>query len=577
VNEGKLEPRAKKCIFLGYAEGVKGYRLWCLDSKAPKFLISRDVTFDESAMLKENEPQPIKEPFKEVQTVKEKVDLEIPVTSVQPQPMQVDGPQATSDSDVSDDENDVEQPYSLARDRARREIQPPTRYGHSDFAYCLAVAEEVEFGEPSSYKEAIASSDAVKWKAAMEDEIHSLQKNQTWTLVEQPQGKKIVNCKWVFNKKDDAEGIRYKARLVAKGYSQVEGVDFNEVFSPVVKHTSIRVLLSLVAMKNYELEQLDVKTAFLHGDLEEQIYMQQPEGYRIVGKENHVCLLQKSLYGLKQSPRQWYKRFDAFMESIYFGRSQYDNCVYFKKLADGSYMYLLLYVDDMLIATLNKEEIKKVKEQLSSPFEMKELGPAKKILGMEIIRDRSIGKLYLSQKGFIEKVLDRFKMKDAKPVSTPLAGKLRLSRQLSPKTEKEMSYMSGVPYSSAVGSIMYLMVCTRPDIAHAVSVVSRYLSCPGRVHWEAVKWILRYLKGTANVHLEFGRSDANLMGYVDSYFMGDLDKRRSLTAYVFTLGGCAISWKATLQSTIALSTTEAEYMAVTEGVKEAIWLKGLLG
>jgi hypothetical protein len=330
-------------------------------------------------------------------------------------------------------------------------------------------------------------------------------------------------------------------------------------------------------MKNYELEQLDVKTAFLHGDLEEQIYMQQPEGYRIVGKENHVCLLQKSLYGLKQSPRQWYKRFDAFMESIYFGRSQYDNCFYFKKLADGSYMYLLLYVDDMLIATLNKEEIKKVKEQLSSPFEMKELGPAKKILGMEIIRDRSIGKLYLSQKGFIEKVLDRFKMKDAKPVSTPLAGKLRLSRQLSPKTEKEMSYMSGVPYSSAVGSIMYLMVCTRPDIAHAVSVVSRYLSCPGRVHWEAVKWILRYLKGTANVHLEFGRSDANLMGYVDSYFMGDLDKRRSLTAYVFTLGGCAISWKATLQSTIALSTTEAEYMAVTEGVKEAIWLKGLLG
>jgi Reverse transcriptase (RNA-dependent DNA polymerase) len=147
--------------------------------------------------------------------------------------------------------------------------------------------------------------------------------------------------------------------LVAKGYSQVEGVDFNEVFSPVVNQTSFRVLLSLVAMKNYEWEQLDVKTTFLHGDLEEQIYMQQPEGYRISGKENHVCLLKKSLYGLKQSPKQWYMRFDAFMKSIGFSRSQYDNCLYFKKLADGNYMYLLLYVDDMLVAALNKEEIKK--------------------------------------------------------------------------------------------------------------------------------------------------------------------------------------------------------------------------
>jgi Reverse transcriptase (RNA-dependent DNA polymerase) len=175
---------------------------------------------------------------------------------------------------VSDDENVEEQSYSLARDRSRREIKPPSRYGLSDFAYCLAVAEDVEYGEPSNYKEVVASSDAAKWKAAMKEKIHSLQKNQIWTLVEQPKNKKVVGCKWVFKKKDDAKGVRYKARLVTKGYSQVEDVNFNEVFSPVVKHTSIRVLLSLVAMKNYELEQLDVKIAFLHGELEEQIYMQ---------------------------------------------------------------------------------------------------------------------------------------------------------------------------------------------------------------------------------------------------------------------------------------------------------------
>jgi hypothetical protein len=164
-------------------------------------------------------------------------------------------------------------------------------------------------------------------------------------------------------------------------------------------------------------------------------------------------------------------------------------------------------------------------------------------------------------------------MKDVKPVSTPLAGKFRLSRHLSSKTEKEKSYMAEVPYSSAVGSIMYLMVCTLPNIA--ISVVSHYLSCPGRVHWEAVKWIIRYMKGTTNVHLEFGRSDTKLTGYVDSDFMGDLDKRRSLTAFIFILGGCAISWKTTLQSIIALSTMEAEYMTITEGVKVTIWFKDL--
>jgi Reverse transcriptase (RNA-dependent DNA polymerase) len=229
------------------------------------------------------------------------------------------------------------------------------------------------------------------------------------------------------------------------------------------------------------------------------------------------------------------------MESIGFDRLQYDNYVYFKKLVDGSYMYLLLYVDDIFIACLNKEEIKRVKEQLSLEFKMKELGPAKKILGMEITRDRSNEKLYLSQKGFVEKVLDRFKMKEAKSVSTPLAGKFRLSRHLSPKTEKEKSYMAEVMNSSAIGSIMYLMICTRLDIAHAVSVVSHYLSCPDRVHWEKVKWILRYLKDTTNAHLEFGRSDSKLIGYVDSDFMGALDKKRSLTVYVFILGGCVIS------------------------------------
>ncbi|KAG8483260.1 hypothetical protein CXB51_022251 [Gossypium anomalum] len=380
--------------------------------------------------------------------------------------------------------------YSIAKNRTKREIKPPKKYAEADLV------------------------------------------------------RKTVRCKWVFKKKEGTPGVeepKYKARLVAKGYSQVPGVDFTDVFSPVVKHSSIRALLGIVAMHDLELEQLDVKTAFLHGELEEDIYMQQPEGFTVSEKEDYVCLL--------KSP--------------------------FTKNNDGSFVYLLLYVDDMLIAAKDKGEIRKVKAQLSEEFEMKDLGPAKKILGMEILRDRKTSKLYLSQKGYIEKLLCRFNMRSAKPVSTPLAAHFRLSSTLSPQSDDEIEYMSHVPYSSAVGSLMYAMVCSRPDLSYAVSAVSRYMANPGKEHWKAVQWILRYLRGTIDVCLQFGRTEDGVIGYVDADFAGDLDRRRSLTGYVFTIGGCAISWKATLQTTVALSTTEAEYMAITEACKEAIWLKGL--
>ena len=393
-----------------------------------------------------------------------------------------------------------------------------------------------------------------------------------------PKGKKAVRCKWVFKRKEGTPGVedaRYKARLVAKGYSQIPGVDFTDVFSPVVKHSSIRALLGIVALHDFELEQMDVKTAFLNGELEEDIYMQQPEGFTVLGKEDYVSLLKKSLYGLKQSPRQWYKRFDLFMTTHGFKRSNFDSCVYFKRCDDGSFVYLLLYVDDMLIAASSKEEVRKVKAQLSKEFEMKDLGAAKKIPGMEIVRNRAADRLYLSQKGYIEKVLRRFNMQSAKPVTTPLAAHFRLSSALCPQSDDEVDYMSRVPYSSAVGSLMYAMVCSRPDLAFAVSAVSRYMANPGKEHWKAVQWILRYLRGSTDGCLQFGRTRDGVTGYVDSDFAGDLDKRRSLTGYIFTVSGCAISWKATLQHIVALSTTEAEYMAITEACKEAIWLKGL--
>jgi len=362
--------------------------------------------------------------------------------------------------------------------------------------------------------------------------------------------------------------------LVTKGFSQIPGVDYNDVFSPVVKHSSIRIFFGIVAMRDLELEQLDVKTAFLHGELEEEIYMDQPEGFIVPGKEDHVCKLKRSLYGLKQSPRQWYKRFDSFMMSHGFKRSEFDSCVYIK-FVEGSPIYLLLYVDDMLIAAKSKKEITTLKKLLSSEFEMKDLGAAKKILGMEITRDRNSGLLFLSQQSYIKKVLHRFNMHDAKSVSTPIAPHFKLSALQCASTDEDFEYMSRVPYSSAVGSLMYAMVCSRPDLSYAMSLVSRYMANPGKEHWKAVQWIFRYLRGTTNACLKFGRTDKGLTGYVDSDFAVDLDKKRSLTGYVFTIGGCAVSWRATLQPVVALSTTEAEYMAIAEACKESVWLKGL--
>ena len=307
-----------------------------------------------------------------------------------------------------------------------------------------------------------------------------------------------------------------------------------------MKLTTIRLVLKIVAAENLHLEQLDLKPAFLHGDLEEELYMRQPEGFIKEDKKNLVCRLKKSLYGLKQAPRQWYKKFDSFMSSHSFTRCQADHCCYFKKF-NNNFIILLLYVDDMLVTGSDMQEIVNLKHKLSKQFEMKDLGAPKQILGMRIKRDTNSRTLLLLQDKYINKVLSRFNMQNAKVVSTPLGVHFRLSKEQSPKTEKERAYMAKVPYASAIGSLMYVMVCTRPDIAQAVGAVSRYMNNPGKLHWEAVKWILRYLWGTTSKELCFKGGDTILTGYVDTDLVGNVDIRRSTTGYVYTLGGTAAS------------------------------------
>lgn len=284
--------------------------------------------------------------------------------------------------------------------------------------------------------------------------------------------------------------------------------------------TTIQVVLGSVAIWDLELEQLDVKTAFLHGNINEELYMEQPEGFVQKGKEHLYCQLKQILYGLKQAPRQWYIKFDQFMAKHNFTRCKSDPCVYYKKLSSGEFVILLLYVDDMLVGGTS-QIIQKLKQQLAARFSMKDLGVAKKILGMTITRDRQKKVKTLSQKSYIDKVVEQFGMDESKHVPIPLAPHFCLSFELCPKTQDEKDFMNNVPYKSAVGSLMYAMVSTRPDIAHTMGVFSRYMSNPRKPHWEVVKWILQYLKGTSNYALCFGRNHALLEGFSDLDLAGD--------------------------------------------------------
>ncbi|CAL2228538.1 unnamed protein product [Prunus armeniaca] len=550
---------------------MKDYKLW--DPVNQKKILSRDVVFDEKTMpMNKVNNSEAKEDVVEKETT-----IEVPLKKVfretsQEQPTKDVQEEVESNSEEEDagqqqqtqeeEEAQVQvEPSSIARFRPRRTIKPPQRFGWDKDAvhHSLNSSEE----EPTTFQEAVENKERESWMEAMMQEMESLHQNSVWELVPKPKDRKVIGCKWVFRKKEEMHGkgaTIFKARLVAKGYLQKEGVDYDEIFSSVVKYISIRLLLSIVAQGDMEVEQKEVKTAFLHGYLDKDIYMSQPQGFVEASMENLVCRLKKSLYGPKKSPRQWNKCFDSFMMKIGYRRCESDCCVYTHAFKDGDIILLLLYVDDMLIACKDMSKILKLKTLLGMEFDMKDLGSAQKILGMDIRRDRSW-----------------FNMMDCKPVSTPLAEHFKLSAQECPFTEEEKEEMSKVPFAGLVGCLMYAMVCTHPDLAQAVSVVSRYMANLGKQHWTAAKWILRYLKGTKKFGILFERKQgkACVSGYVDSDYARDLDKRRSTTGYVFMCGGGPISWRTVLQSISALSTIEAEYMALTKTSKEVVWLKRL--
>jgi transposase InsO family protein len=442
--------------------------------------------------------------------------------------------------------------------------------------------------EPSSFSQAMTRTDRQQWELAAKEEYRSIQAAGTWNLTPLPAGRHAIGCKWVFKLKRKADGTvdRYKARLVAKGYSQKEGIDYTETFAPVAKFASIRALLSLAAYLDLELHQMDVKTAFLNGDLDHDIYMQQPEGFVVTGQERLVCKLQKSLYGLKQAGRAWYEKIHLALVELGFHALHADTCIY--QLRRGSLVMLIaLYVDDLLLLSNSLDGLTALKQDLARRFAMKDLGEAHYVLGIQIDRNRAARTLHISQQEYISKMLQRFGMTEAKVVPTPLDSSIKLTKADCPTPNTAPDFVFIQQYQSAVGAIMYAMLGTRPDIAFAVASLSQFSSNPGQSHWAAVRHVLRYLCGSAHYKLTYGLAPSltpessishlpTLHGYCDSDWGADRDDRRSVTGYVFMLGGGAVSWQSKKQHTVALSSVEAEYMASTQATKEALWWRTFL-
>ena len=538
----KLDSKAQEAVFLGYGLETKGYRLY--NSITKKVFFSSDVIFDEMKFPSNNKEQQENDKDSrielEVSEVRNEIEEEIlPVEDqTQPNPTR----------------------------RSTRQRKTPDYYGE-----WVNMAKQ-KTDEPKNVEEALNSQHREEWKEAMQNEIKSLKDHNVWELVKLPAGRKAIGSKWIFKRKTDADGKveRYKARLVAQGFTQKYGVDYEETFSPVARFESIRTVLALAAKLGLKLHQMDIKTAFLNGELEEEIYMRQPEQFIEKGKEEMVCRLKRSIYGLKQSARCWNSELDQKLRSIGFIQSENDPCIY-TRITGGELFVIAVYVDDLIQAGKNEEEIEEVKKEISKKFDAVDMGPLHYFLGVKVIQSEN-GSVWIGQPSYIQSVLNKFKMEDCNPVETPAdaSQKLKKAEEKEELADKEL-------YQSAVGSLLYVSTRTRPDISNAIGSCARFSSNPTKCHWTAVKRIMRYLKGTFDFGLLYNTTDAkDLVGYSDADWAGDVNDRKSTSGYVFQICGGAISWRSKKQSCVALSTAEAEYMALASTTQEAVWMKHLM-
>ena len=570
----KLDDRSKPTIFIGYEPGSKAYRTY--DPATRRVCVTRDVVFDEEAKWKWDGDQVDSDFFIDYVTVSHPEVVithqeeqaapaapSTPATSPAPgiQPASpAPGTPVSPDLDADHDDaplrlrsiGDVIGPAAIPG-LARRELGEDLLMVNTD--------------EPASFQEAQAYE---CWRKAMLDEMTAIEANGTWELVEAPANHRPIGLKWVFKTKKDAAGVvtKHKARLVAKGYVQQQGVDFDEVFAPVARLESVRLLLAHAASEGWPVHHMDVKSAFLNGELQEEVYVTQPPGFIVAGEEQKVLRLSKALYGLRQAPRAWYAKLDASLVALGFRRSESEHAVYMRGVGEHR-LVVGVYVDDLIITGGSHSELKQFKEEMKATFQMADLGLLRYYLGLEVVQNN--GGITVSQGAYAVKILTAAGLSDCNPSHTPMESRLKLSKASTAPA------VDATEYRRIVGALRYL-VNTRPDIAYAVGYVSRFMEKPTTEHLVAVKRVLRYVAGTVNFGCHYGRKKggSDLVGYSDSDLAGDVDTRKSTTGVLFFLGGNLVTWQSQKQKVVALSSCEAEYIAATTATCQGVWLARLL-
>ena len=440
----------------------------------------------------------------------------------------------------------------------------------------------LEDSTPTTYREAVEGPDSSEWRAAMTREYNSCVRQKTWRVMprsELPVGANVLPVKWVFKQKTDENGVRteFKARITPKGFRQRYGVDYFEVFAHTGKYKTLRVALALAAARNMEINQLDVPSAFVRADLEEDVWMEMPDGF---AEPNMVCKLERSLYGLKQSPRNWYRLISSFIvESLGWKATVSDPCLFHKMSRTGRPMLLFLFVDDMqgFYESADAEEWTETKVALQKRFETKDLGDSKWMLGMRITRDRAARTIKLDQELYVTKALEKYDLSECRTKRTPA--------QPNNGAQEDDRDGAGKPanvklYQEKIGVLLYAAISTRPDIAYAVNQLARHVQAPLERHMNAVGRVFRYLAGTRDTGLVFGRASrgdaVQLSAYSDADWASDKSDRKSISGWIARINGDPVSWQSKKQSSVALSTCESELYAECSAAQELQWLRGLM-
>ena len=616
----KLDPRSVECRFLGYAPGRGNYKVQDVANK--RVYVSRDVVFEEG--LPSRTSANVGEQISLFDTLSHETFPDTINNQLQPVPagnrdLDKRDPEVDLDRDTGNQTRDPKDRPSLAAipeepRRSTRVHQPSqaaiqsaeyqqretigrgigeewannervpkvnavidqTPADQNDFLACITDTKASHY-IPRSYKEAM-KIDPERWIIPMKVEMATLKAKHTWDLVDPPPGANIMGSKWIYDIKWDGEEkrIKDKARLVAKGYMQQLGVDYNETWAGVTRLESVRMTAAIAAKLDLKLWRIDFVGAYLNSLTKEDIYMDQPEGFIEPGSENKKGKLVHTIYGTMQGGNKWWYTLDNTYLDLGYTTSKADPCVRYKKEEDN-YTLTDTYNDDVFGASNDDEEIRKRKEEMAKIWDIKDVGETEYFLGMRVQQDLDAGTIRLTQRPYWELVLNRFQLENVIPRNTPLPVGILLDNDMSPKTDSEKREMKDKPYRSVLGSVMWGQLASRPDLSFSVSLLARFQSNPGLAHWNALLHVIGYIKNTLDYGLTYSRDyEISPVAFVDADYGGCRDTRRSTSGYIFTMSGGPVTWSSKRQATVALSTIEAEYVAMSRCAQQMVWMQSWL-